>query len=150
MRGHIRFNTESDEARFDEQTGLWTLKSGEQSFEANVLAAGTGQLHRPAWPSIPGRESFQGESWHSAQWNHSVDLKGKRIGVIGNGASAIQFVPEIAKLDAKYIHKPWEAPAKMLADAGVELGETYPDPIVDHGTARNRALAAYRKMKGDS
>ncbi len=44
----------------------------------------------------------------------------------------------------------WEAPAKMLADAGVELGETYPDPIVDHGTARNRALAAYRKMKGDS
>ena len=97
LRGYISFNTEIDDARFDERTGIWTLKSGTQSFEANVLAAGTGQLHRPVWPNIPGRESFKGDHWHSAQWNHSVSLKGKRIAVIGNGASAIQFVPEIAK-----------------------------------------------------
>lgn len=97
LRGHIVFNTEIDDARFDERTGTWMLKAGARNFEANVLAAGTGQLHRPVWPNIPGRESFKGDHWHSAQWNHSVSLKGKRVGVIGNGASAIQFVPEVAK-----------------------------------------------------
>ena len=97
LRGHIRFNTEIDDARFDEASGAWTLKSGDRRFTAHVVAAGTGQLHRPVWPDIKGRENFQGDSWHSAQWNHDVDLKGKRIAVIGNGASAIQFVPEIAK-----------------------------------------------------
>ncbi|MEQ9530048.1 MAG: deoxyribodipyrimidine photo-lyase, partial [Parvibaculaceae bacterium] len=75
-------------------------------------------------------------------------LQGEKFDPEGDYVRA--FVPEIAKLDAKYIHKPWEAPAKMLADAGVELGETYPEPIVGHAEARNRALAAYRKMKGDS
>ena len=97
LRGHIRFDTEIDDARFDEASGTWALKSGDRSFTAHVVAAGTGQLHRPVWPDIRGRESFAGDSWHSAQWNHDVDLKGKRIAVIGNGASAIQFVPEIAK-----------------------------------------------------
>ncbi|MBO6635898.1 deoxyribodipyrimidine photo-lyase [Parvibaculum sp.] len=75
-------------------------------------------------------------------------LQGEKFDADGDYVRA--FVPELAKLDAKYIHKPWEAPVKLLADAGVELGETYPEPIVDHGTARNRALAAYRDMKGDS
>jgi deoxyribodipyrimidine photo-lyase len=75
-------------------------------------------------------------------------LQGEKFDAEGDYVRA--FVPEIAKLDAKYIHKPWQAPAKMLADAGIRLGETYPEPIVDHGEARNRALAAYREMKGGS
>lgn len=98
LRPHIRFNQEITDARFEEATGLWNLTSASgDTFIANVLAAGTGQLHRPRWPDIPGQQAFQGESWHSAQWNHDYDLKGKKVGVIGNGASAIQFVPEIAK-----------------------------------------------------
>ncbi|MEQ9527904.1 MAG: deoxyribodipyrimidine photo-lyase [Parvibaculaceae bacterium] len=75
-------------------------------------------------------------------------LQGEKFDAEGDYVRA--FVPEIAKLYAKYIHKPWHAPAKMLADAGIWLGETYPEPIVDHGEARNRALAAYREMKGGS
>jgi deoxyribodipyrimidine photo-lyase len=58
-----------------------------------------------------------------------------------------RHVAELAKMPAKYIHKPWAAPDKVLADAGVDLGETYPKPIVDHQAARNRALAAYDKIK---
>ncbi|ABS62600.1 putative flavin-binding monooxygenase [Parvibaculum lavamentivorans DS-1] len=93
----IRFNTEITEARFDEAAALWRLRaaSGEE-FEANVLISGVGQLNRPAMPKIEGLNDFKGVAFHSARWNHDADLAGKRVGVIGNGASAIQFVPEIA------------------------------------------------------
>lgn len=114
LRPHIRFNTEIEEAKFDEQSGTWRLRSGDAAFDANVLVAGTGQLHRPLYPNIPGRENFKGASWHSAKWNHDYDLKGKRVGVIGTGASAIQFVPEIAKeVSDLYIYQrtaSWVAP----------------------------------------
>lgn len=98
LRPFIKLNCAVDSAVFDEATGTWrlTTEHGEQ-VDANVLVAGTGQLNRPQLPNIPGTEDFKGDAWHSARWNHDVDLKGKRIAVIGNGASAIQFVPEIAK-----------------------------------------------------
>src|SRR3546814_6424162 len=59
LRPHIRFNTEIEEANFDERSGVWQLRAGNATFDANVLVAGTGQLHRPLWPSIPGRETFK-------------------------------------------------------------------------------------------
>jgi cation diffusion facilitator CzcD-associated flavoprotein CzcO len=94
---HIRFNTEIVEARFDEAEGLWHIRSAAgEAFTANVLISGVGQLNRPAYPRIDGLDDFKGAVFHSARWEHGVDLEGKRIGVIGNGASAIQFVPEIA------------------------------------------------------
>ncbi|MDZ4381363.1 MAG: NAD(P)/FAD-dependent oxidoreductase [Parvibaculum sp.] len=94
---HIRFNTEIVEARFDEAEGLWHIRSAAgEAFTANVLISGVGQLNRPAYPRIDGLDDFKGAAFHSARWDHGVDLEGKRIGVIGNGASAIQFVPEIA------------------------------------------------------
>ena len=94
---HIRFNTEIVEARFDEAEGLWHIRSAAgEAFTANVLISGVGQLNRPAYPKIEGLNDFQGAAFHSARWDHDVDLEGKRVGVIGNGASAIQFVPEIA------------------------------------------------------
>jgi cation diffusion facilitator CzcD-associated flavoprotein CzcO len=95
---HIRFGVEVASARFDEKAGTWTVRTttGEE-LVADVLVSGVGQLHRPQTPSIPGLESFRGATFHSARWNHDVDLKGKRVGVIGNAASAVQFVPEIAK-----------------------------------------------------
>ena len=61
------------------------------------MITATGQLNRPAWPNLPGRDRFAGETFHSARWDHDVDLTGKTVAVIGTGASAIQFVPEIAK-----------------------------------------------------
>ena len=65
----------------------------------------------------------------------------------GDGDYVRTFVPELAKLDTKYIHKPWEAPRPVLEKAGVVLGETYPAPIVDHRRARERALAAWREIR---
>jgi deoxyribodipyrimidine photo-lyase len=64
------------------------------------------------------------------------------------GTFVRRFVPEIARLDAKYIHKPWAAPERALREAGVALGETYPRPIVDHMAARRRALAALATIRG--
>ena len=92
----IRFNTEVVAASFSAEQGLWTLTTatGEQLTSRAVVSA-VGQLNRPAIPRIDGMEQFQGQVMHSAQWNDDVVLEGKRIAVIGTGASAIQFVPKI-------------------------------------------------------
>lgn len=97
VKRHIRFGTEVAAAKFSEDAGTWaiTLKDG-STHTANVLISACGQLSRPAYPRIPGLESFGGELFHSATWNHEYDLTGKQIAVIGTGASAIQFVPAIA------------------------------------------------------
>lgn len=95
---HIQFNTEIASADFDATQGVWQIQSltGEK-FEAEFLIAAVGQLNRPAYPKIKGLETFKGKTFHSARWDHDYDLNNKRVAVIGTGASAIQFVPEIAK-----------------------------------------------------
>ncbi|UVE16235.1 NAD(P)/FAD-dependent oxidoreductase [Pseudomonas sp. LS44] len=97
LRPHIRFGVEVVEAAFDEAAGVWqvTSDSGEL-FTAQALVSACGQLNRPAYPQLSGIEKFSGEVFHSARWNHAYDLSGKRVAVIGTGASAIQFVPQIA------------------------------------------------------
>ena len=94
---HIRFNHEVIGADFDEQRGLWQIRlaSGEHH-EAKVLISAVGQLHRPSIPAFPGQAAFGGRAFHSARWDHGYDLRGKSVAVIGSGASAVQFVPEIA------------------------------------------------------
>ena len=88
-------------ARFDAAAGCWRIRvadehGGTREVEADVLVSSVGQLHRPAVPKLPGLENFAGTSFHSARWKNDVELAGKRVAVIGNGASAIQFVPAIA------------------------------------------------------
>ncbi|SDY85825.1 Predicted flavoprotein CzcO associated with the cation diffusion facilitator CzcD [Amycolatopsis xylanica] len=96
---HIRFGTEVTSATFDEDTRRWRIETSTgETHEANVFVPAVGQLSRPVWPDIPGRESFKGTSFHSALWDHDCDLTGKKVAVIGTGASAIQFVPEIQPL----------------------------------------------------
>ncbi|WP_280217119.1 flavin-containing monooxygenase [Nocardia neocaledoniensis] len=96
VRRHIRFGTEVTGAAFDDTSGKWTVELGTgESVVVDVLVSAVGQLSRPALPSIEGRDTFAGDSFHSAEWDHEVDLTGKRVVVIGTGASAIQFVPEI-------------------------------------------------------
>src|SRR5437667_215487 len=94
---HIRFSTEIAGARFDEGESVWRLRTtnGEE-ITVDVLVSAVGQLSRPHIPDIPGLERFRGERFHSARWNHDVDLSRKRVAVIGNAASAIQFIPQIA------------------------------------------------------
>ncbi|WP_067703782.1 flavin-containing monooxygenase [Nocardia jejuensis] len=93
---HIEFGAEVSAAEFDESTGKWTvLTSDGVARTVDVVISAVGQLSRPAMPDIPGVGAFGGESFHSAQWDHKVDLAGKRVACIGTGASAIQFIPEI-------------------------------------------------------
>jgi cation diffusion facilitator CzcD-associated flavoprotein CzcO len=94
---HIRFGAEVKEARYNEGANLWevTLTDG-STLAATHLVAATGQLSRPAYPKLKGKEEFEGHVFHSAQWDHDYDLTGKRVAGVGTGASAIQFVPAIA------------------------------------------------------
>lgn len=92
----IRCNKEVAEAWFDEPAALWRVTTTDgASFSARALVSACGQLNRPLYPQLPGIEQFAGEAFHSARWRHDIDLSGKRVAVIGTGASAIQFVPQI-------------------------------------------------------
>ncbi|MBR8332740.1 alpha/beta hydrolase fold domain-containing protein [Burkholderia ambifaria] len=94
---HLRFGAEVERAQYDEARGLWhvTLADG-TTLSAAVLVSGTGQLSRPAMPDLPGIDTFRGRAFHSAHWDNDYPLAGKRVAVVGTGASAIQFVPAIA------------------------------------------------------
>jgi cation diffusion facilitator CzcD-associated flavoprotein CzcO len=93
----IRLSTALEEAAYDESAGLWRVRvSGGESMTTRVLVSAMGGLSRPAVPALPGADLFRGPAFHSARWDHGADLAGKRIAVVGTGASAIQFVPEIA------------------------------------------------------
>ncbi|WP_336487837.1 flavin-containing monooxygenase [Methylobacterium nigriterrae] len=94
---HLHLGTAVTGAAWDEAQSLWRVETSRGPVRARAIVSGMGGLHHPALPDIPGRESFSGTAFHSATWDHACDLGGKRIGVIGTGASAIQFVPEIAK-----------------------------------------------------
>jgi cation diffusion facilitator CzcD-associated flavoprotein CzcO len=98
---HLRLGTTVQRAEFDEDRGVWTLSLTSAGGETEVLEADTvvfacGQLNRPYVPELDGLATFAGPSWHSARWDHRCDLNGRRVGVVGSGASAIQFVPPVA------------------------------------------------------
>jgi cation diffusion facilitator CzcD-associated flavoprotein CzcO len=98
VRSHIRFDTWITKARWDDEAKVWCLESSAgERFVADVLVAGTGPLRTPSIPEIPGLDTFPGEVMHSARWSHDYDFAGKRVASVGTGASAIQFVPELAK-----------------------------------------------------
>ena len=98
LRDLVRTGVEVTSATYDDRSARWQVgtASGE-ILEADVLVPAVGQLSRPAIPSIPGIDAFAGPSFHSAEWRHDVDLAGKRIAVLGTGASAIQVVPRIRR-----------------------------------------------------
>jgi len=95
-------NTKVTSCAWDDEARSWTVRSEDgRTWEADALIVATGQLHQPALPRLDGE--FAGHSFHSAQWDHDYDLRGKRVAVIGTGASAVQFVPEVAK-QARRLH----------------------------------------------
>ncbi|MEM9668709.1 MAG: NAD(P)/FAD-dependent oxidoreductase [Pseudomonadota bacterium] len=98
IRPNMRFGNAITSATFDTATHRWriSLDNGE-IYECRHFISSIGQLHVPNWVNYLGQDKFHGPIFHSAEWDHSVDLKGKRIGVIGNAASALQFIPEVAK-----------------------------------------------------
>ncbi len=110
----IAFETEVKSATWNELETLWQLETSSGPFTAQYLISGHGPLVTPKWPDLPGLDCFQGIKFHSARWNHDVSLEGKRVAVIGTGASAIQFVPAIAGQVAQmYVFQrsaPWVVP----------------------------------------
>jgi cation diffusion facilitator CzcD-associated flavoprotein CzcO len=111
---HVHFHQEVRCARFDDTDDTWTITTADRSYRARVLVSGMGGLSTPAFPHIAGLADFPGAQFHSQQWAHGVDLRGKRVAVIGTGASAIQFVPKIApdvaRLDLYQRTPPWIVP----------------------------------------
>jgi cation diffusion facilitator CzcD-associated flavoprotein CzcO len=95
LGGHLRFSTDVTEARWDAQAARWRLRTSSGDLTADVLISAAGPLSEPSLPDIPGLASFPGQIFHSARWNHGYDLEGKRVAVVGTGASAIQIVPRI-------------------------------------------------------
>ncbi len=101
LRPRLRLSTEVTSCRWDDDEHVWRVglesASGPGSLTADIVIAAAGQLSAPAVPKLPGLDSFTGPVFHSARWRHDVDLTGRRVAVIGTGASAIQFVPEVAR-----------------------------------------------------
>lgn len=113
---HIRFRCEVEEAAWDEDAQVWRIETSQGPVTANVVVAGMGPLAEPKLPDIPGIETFKGRAFHSARWDHDHDITGKRVAVVGTGASAIQIVPAIqprvAKLKVFQRTPPWIVPRR--------------------------------------
>ncbi len=124
---HIRYNTELTSAVFDETSSTWDVELKSNSggaprrMRVNALVSAVGQLNRPRIPEIAGREKFKGAQVHSAEWDSKLDLTGKRVAVLGSGASAFQLVPEVAKIVSRlYVFQrsaPWMMPNPLYHEA---------------------------------
>ena len=97
IRPHARTAMNIVSADWDATTATWTLRAADgRIIVANHVILATGGLSQPQIPDVPGRASFRGEQFHTAKWNHNFDIKGKRVAIVGTGASAIQVIPAIA------------------------------------------------------
>ncbi len=144
LRSHIRFGTAVQRARLHEPSGSWILETNrDQAFRARALVLACGGLSRPAYPDIRGLGAFQGVAFHSSRWDHSLSLDGKKVAVIGTGASAIQIVPSIAhRVSRLYVHQrtpPWIVPKPDRAIGPLERMLLQRVPLLQ----RMRRLAIY-------
>jgi cation diffusion facilitator CzcD-associated flavoprotein CzcO len=113
LRPHLRLDHEVRQAAWDEPSRRWVLDTSRGRYTADILVAAGGPLTEPSVPELPGLETFAGTAFHSARWDHGYDLTGRRVAVVGTGASAIQFVPEIAGKVAR-LHLFQRTPAWVL------------------------------------
>ncbi len=125
LRERTRFGTEVEALWWDEDRGQWQIHSvgpdGNRDVTyASVVITAAGYLNRPRWPEVPGRETFAGTSIHSAQWDATVDLTGKRVAIIGAGCTAVQIVDacvdQVAQLTVFQRQPHWVAPRKRPSD----------------------------------
>ena len=125
---HCRFNTEVVSATFDEADSTWSVvtssKDREQTFQARAVISSVGALNRPKLPDIPGIDDFDGPAFHSARWDHSVDITGKKVALVGAGASGFQIAPTIAD-DVEQLHVFQRTPQWMFPNPN------YHEPVPD-------------------
>jgi cation diffusion facilitator CzcD-associated flavoprotein CzcO len=143
---YVRLSTEVLDASYDEGAALWRIETSTGSLTADVFVMATGPLSEPSVPNVPGLETFAGTTWHSARWDHDHDLTGERVAVIGTGASAIQFVPQIQpKAGAVTVFQrtpPWVMPRPDRATTAVERWAYRRFPILQRLV---RALVYWRQ-----
>ncbi|MFG2927874.1 flavin-containing monooxygenase [Streptomyces achromogenes] len=124
LRPHIRFDSEVKLMTWDEDNLWWTIETTRGTLRADVVVSATGPLSDPKVPEIPGLDSFPGKVFHSARWDHDYDLRGKRVAMVGTGASAIQIVPAIqpqaGRLTLFQRTPPWVMPRMDRAISGAE------------------------------
>ena len=119
----IEFNNELVSAKWDQSHGSWNLETSKGLYKAKTVMFTTGPITEPSMPKVKGIETFKGEMFHSARWNHDYDLKGKRVAVIGTGASAIQFIPQVQPLASELFVFQRTAPW-VLPKADMDLNDT--------------------------
>ena len=140
VRPHLHFGAAVNEARWDDGSQRWQLKTARGEFSAQVLIAAQGPLSDPSLPAIAGLSTFAGATFHSATWRHDYDLTGKRVAVVGTGASAIQFIPHVqeraAHLTVFQRTAPWVMPRR---DRAINEWEK---KLYRHAPAAQRALRA--------
>lgn len=114
LRPHLRFGAEVQKARWDSSARRWHLTTARSELTADVVVSATGPLSDPKIPDIPGIETFTGRVFHTSRWDHDFDLRGKRVVMVGTGASAIQIVPsiqpEVGRLTILQRTPPWVLP----------------------------------------
>jgi cation diffusion facilitator CzcD-associated flavoprotein CzcO len=102
VRRHMRFNTTVESARWDDDANAWRVAlAGGETLTTRYLITATGFLSQPHTPDIPGITGFAGKIIHTTDWDDSYDLKGRRVAIIGTGATAVQLIPELAKVAAE-------------------------------------------------
>lgn len=134
VAGHLRFGHEVTRARWLDDTQRWEITTSRGVLTADVFVVATGALSEPATPALPGIERFGGKAFHSARWDHGRDLAGRRVAVIGTGASAIQFIPQIqpkvSHLTVFQRTAPWVVPRFDRAFSRRELAWLAASPLL--------------------
>ncbi len=136
----LRLHTPLMGAEWDAETSVWTIDTGAETLRARSLVLACGRLTEPHVPVIPGLESFPGPLFHSARWDHDVDLTGKRVAVVGTGASAVQLVPELAQR-AAHVTLFQRTPAWIVPRGGGEIPEAERERLAQNPGALARLRA---------
>jgi cation diffusion facilitator CzcD-associated flavoprotein CzcO len=130
---HLRTETEIRRARWHEERAVWQLFTDQnERIEAQVVVSAIGMFNELRWPEIPGLQEFRGNLFHSARWNHAHDLRGERVAVIGSAATAVQMIPEVAKLAGQlYVYQRsanWVLPKQNDPFSSEELARFVDEP----------------------
>ncbi|MFK4690415.1 flavin-containing monooxygenase [Streptomyces pristinaespiralis] len=149
LRPHLRLKHEVLMMRWDTDVLRWEIETSQGTLTADVVVSATGPLSDPKMPDIPGLADFPGKVFHSARWDHDYDLRGKRVAMVGTGASAIQIVPsiqpEVGKLTLFQRTPPWVMPRVDRKISGAERWLHRQLPFT--GTARRGLLWGIRELQ---
>lgn len=149
LRSHLRLNTEVTQMRWDADQLWWEVETSNGTLTADIVVSATGPLSDPKLPDIPGLDTFEGKVFHSARWDHDYDLRGKRVAMIGTGASAIQIVPaiqrEVGRLTLFQRTPPWVMPRMDRAITKAERWLHRQLPFTTH--ARRGILWGIRELQ---